>query len=248
MRLTEHVAIPGEHKLLLQGLVGQIEAILTVPDKIKHKAFAFLGHPHSLQGGTMNNKVVTTIARAFKEIGIPSLRFNFRGVGLSAGTYSQGIGESEDMLCLVKQWQKEEKGGDLEQEVQSINDDEPVSNDANNSSVKSLIFAGFSFGSYVAYRTASQCDQSMLITIAPAVHHYDYQEFHPVPHPWLIIQGDADEVVPCSSVVDFAKQHSPCLPLIEFFGTGHFFHGKLLQLKAELMNYMSTQMQVRDPL
>lgn len=216
MRFIEKLDSPGEHPLFLEGLAGQLEGILTVPEQVNTAYVAFLGHPHSLQGGTMNNKVVTTMARAFKELGIPSLRFNFRGVGQSAGTYNDGIGESEDMIALVKQWQNEQVD------------------------VK-LIFAGFSFGSYVAYRAAAQCEHTSLITIAPPVHHYDYREFNPSPNPWLIVQGDADEVVPFSCVMDFSKQSSPVVPVIEFANTGHFFHGKLLELKAHLIEYVRTQ-------
>ncbi len=216
MSFIEKLDSPGEHPLFLQGLSGQLEAVLTVPEQINKTWVAFLGHPHSLQGGTMNNKVVTTMARAFKELGIPSLRFNFRGVGQSAGSYNEGIGESEDMIALVKGWQKEQEN-------------------------LKPVFAGFSFGSYVAYRTAAQFEHAMLITIAPPVHHYDYKEFNPAPHPWLIIQGDADEVVPYSLVIDFARQSSPVLPVIEFAETGHFFHGKLVELKVQLMEYLRSQ-------
>ncbi|BCA96757.1 membrane protein [Legionella antarctica] len=216
MSFIEKLDSPGEHPIFLQGLSGQLEAVLTVPEQISSALVAFLGHPHSLQGGTMNNKVVTTMARAFKELGIPSLRFNFRGVGQSAGSYNEGIGESEDMIALVKEWQKEQ--ADLR----------PV-------------FAGFSFGSYVAYRTAAQLKHTMLLTIAPPIHHYNYREFNPAPHPWLIMQGDADEVVPYSLVMDFAKQCSPVLPVIEFSNTGHFFHGKLVELKKRLIEFMHSQ-------
>jgi len=216
MIFTAKLKQPGENVLSLQGKAGQLEAVLTVPEQIKTNYVAFLGHPHSLQGGTMNNKVVTTMARAFKELGIPALRFNFRGVGLSAGVYNDGIGESEDMLELVKQWQQEQK-------------------------TAQIIFAGFSFGSYVAYRTAAQSKHVLLVTIAPPVHHYDYTEFKPEPRPWLIVQGDADEVVPCSLVLDFADSSTPSLPVIEFAETGHFFHGKLLELKARLKEYVNTK-------
>lgn len=216
MQFIDKLATPGEHALFLEGLSGQLEAILTVPDQVRHTAVAFLGHPHSLQGGTMNNKVVTTMARVFKDLGIPSVRFNFRGVGQSAGTYSDGVGESDDMINLVNKWQKEQPD------------------------VK-LFFAGFSFGSYVAYRTATQFNHALLITIAPPVHHYDYTEFNPAPHPWLIVQGDADEVVPCSLVFDFAQHSSPVLPVIKFADTGHFFHGKLIELKTQLIEFINIQ-------
>jgi alpha/beta superfamily hydrolase len=216
MQITEKLAVPGEHPLFLHGMAGQLEAVLTVPEQIDSDYVAILGHPHSLQGGSMNNKVVTTLARTFKELGIPSLRFNFRGVGQSEGVYDAGIGESDDMLSLARAWQKER------------------------SQVK-LIFAGFSFGSFVAYRTASQCAHNLLVTIAPAIHHYDYKEFTPAPHPWLIVQGEEDEVVPPEMVFDFAKQAQPEIPVIRFADTTHFFHGKLIELKSRLTDYLVSE-------
>lgn len=213
MQFIDKLSIPGEHVLSLQGSVGALEAVLTVPQTIQSTQVAFIGHPHSLQGGTMNNKVVTTIARAFKELGIPSLRFNFRGVGQSEGVYDAGIGESEDMLALVNQWQNEQPR-------------------------VHFIFVGFSFGSYVAYRASSQCLGSRLITIAPPVHHYDYKAFEQLPQSWLIIQPDADEVVPADLVYHFADSFNPPLPVIRFAQTSHFFHGKLIELKAQLIEYI----------
>ncbi|KTD52727.1 alpha/beta hydrolase [Legionella quateirensis] len=218
MQFIDKLNTPGEHSLLLEGLAGQIEAVLTVPETINSHYVAFLGHPHSLQGGTMNNKVVTTMSRVFKELGIPSLRFNFRGVGQSLGVYNDGLGESNDMLELVQIWRKEQP------------------------QIK-LIFAGFSFGSYVCYRAAAQSRLSILITIAPPVHHYDYREFEPQPESWLIVQGDVDEVVPSTLVIDFAKESHPILPVIEFPETGHFFHGKLMDLKMKLLDYLRDRVQ-----
>lgn len=210
MLITEKLNTPGEHPFFFSGLAGQLEVILTVPDNVDKRYIAILGHPHSLQGGTMNNKVVTTLARTFKELKIASLRFNFRGVGESAGTYDDGIGESDDMLHLARQWQ---------QEIPDAR----------------FIFAGFSFGSYVAYRTAAQLPHSLLITIAPPVHHFDYTQFSPAPNPWIVLQGDKDEVVPEQLVLNFVANASPPLPLLCFAETGHFFHGKLIDLKTRLM-------------
>ncbi|MFI4918725.1 MAG: alpha/beta hydrolase [Legionellales bacterium] len=216
MQFIDKLDIPGEHPLVLNGVVGQLEAVLTVPAKIDSPYVAFLGHPHSLQGGTMNNKVVTTMARVFKELNIPSLRFNFRGVGLSEGVYDAGLGESDDMMAQALAWQKEQMN-------------------------RRFIFAGFSFGSYVAYRAAAQLQPSMLITIAPSVQHYNYNEFTPYPDSWLLVHGDEDELVPVAAVLDFVQQFQPALPLIQFANTGHFFHGKLLELKAKLMDYVHAQ-------
>lgn len=214
MTLVNKLNTIGEHPFIFSGLAGQLEAVLTVPPNRHESYVALLGHPHSLQGGTMNNKVVTTMARAFKEIGIPSLRFNFRGVGQSEGSYDAGIGESNDMLALMRLWQQEK----------------PTAR---------FLLAGFSFGSYVAYRAAAQSEQELLITVAPPVHHYDYREFTPSPEPWLIMQGDEDEVVPLSLVLDFAAQSTPPLSVTRFAETSHFFHGKLLEFKDQLIKGIS---------
>ncbi|MBA2657559.1 MAG: hypothetical protein H0U70_11370 [Tatlockia sp.] len=210
------LASPGEYPFVFSGLIGKLEGVLTVPANANLQQVALLGHPHSLQGGTMNNKVITTMARAFKELEIASLRFNFRGVGNSEGSYDAGCGESEDMLALMRLCQQE------------------FDEDLN------FIFAGFSFGSYVAYRAAAQARHELLITIAPPVHHYNYQEFSP-PEPWVIMQGEADEVVPFRVVEDFVNQFIPPLALHVFAETGHFFHGKLIELKSNLVEAVKTQ-------
>jgi len=209
MLLIDKLCIPGEHSVLIPGAVGPLEIGLSVPENARQDYVAILGHPHSLQGGTMNNKVVTTLARTFKELGVASIRFNFRGVGQSAGTYDAGIGESEDMLLLAEQCR------------QGL----PETN---------LLFAGFSFGSYVAYRAAAQCRHALFISVAPPVHHYDYTEFTPPPFPWIVVQGDEDEVVPLALIIDFVAQATPPLPLLRFAEAGHFFHGELIQLKSRL--------------
>lgn len=209
MFLVDLLNNQGEHKFVVEGVVGSIELILTTPANPRKDYIAFLGHPHSLQGGTMNNKVVTTMSRVFKELRIPCVRFNFRGVGASAGVYDAGIGESDDMLMLVSLC--------LE-----------VLPDAR------CIFAGFSFGSYVTYRAASLHEHALLITIAPPVSRYDYAEFVPAPNPWIVVQGDKDEVVPVEIVRDFVAEEKSSLIWMEFADTGHFFHGKLVELKARL--------------
>lgn len=204
----DKLTTPGEYFLMVQGSAGPLETVLTVPTTPHAQYVALLGHPHSLQGGTMNNKVVTTTVRAFKDLNIPSIRFNFRGVGKSEGTYDAGVGESEDMLQLARNWQ---------QEVPDAK----------------LLFAGFSFGSYVAYRAAAQFSHAYLLSIAPPVNHYNFLEFAKTPRPWVMIQGEQDEVVPLASVVDFAQQQA--LELILFPETGHFFHGNLIQLKEKII-------------
>ncbi len=202
----------GDHTMILMGAVGSLEAILTVPETVNAHYVAILGHPHSLQGGTMHNKVITTLARLFKDLGIVSLRFNFRGVGASDGIYDAGVGESEDMLCLTEQCLK-------------------ILPKA------AVCFAGFSFGSYVAYRAAAQHAHRLLITVAPPVHHYDYTQWQLDSKKWVVIQGAQDDISPLSLVQDFSEIHG--LDLIHFAAAGHFFHGQLIALRNELMAYFS---------
>ncbi len=214
--LSDKLKIPGVHNDIISGPAGDIEVILEVPTNVDHRYLAMLGHPHSLQGGTMQNKVVTTMARAFRELSIASIRFNFRGVGRTAGEYDKGIGESQDMLYLLSLCE------------------------CTNAMV---FFAGFSFGSYVAFKAlteyqANYSEPTALITIAPSVHHYDYSlELRPNT-PWLIVIGQEDEIVPVPSVTEFVQAHI-LSPEVEYFpDTGHFFHGKLLDLKAVLQTYI----------
>ncbi len=214
MTIEDKLHISGEHREWVQGPAGMLEVVLDVPVDADRRYLAILGHPHSLQGGTMNNKVVTTMARSFRELGIASIRFNFRGVEGSAGAYDAGVGESEDMLHLLRLCDRP----DL-----------------------MVFFAGFSFGSYVAFRAQSLYQTEFthptaLITIAPSVHHYTYA---PTPRtPWLVVIGNEDEIVPVEVVSEFVQKQHPA-PDIEYFtDTTHFFHGKLLELKARLQQHI----------
>ena len=200
---------PGEYPVTLAGLTGKLEGILVVPNVINKNYIALLGHPHSLQGGTMHNKVVTTMARIFKIFGIPSLRFNFRGVGQSEGDYDHGIGESNDMVQLAQFLQQQTLGA-------------------------KLIFAGFSFGGYVAYRAAALINEnSLLITVAPPMQKFDFTEFNFPANHWLIAQSDDDEIVAAHHVFSFAALRS--IKVLHFQHAGHFFHGKLVELKEKLV-------------
>jgi uncharacterized protein len=209
LNLSELWETPGEHAGFLPGCVGLLDARLMVPDVKLSTHVALLGHPHSLKGGSMQNKVVTTLARALKAHGIPSLRFNFRGVGASEGMYDAGLGESDDMLELVSQ-------------VRLAVPD------------STFLFAGFSFGSFVAYRAAAQTPHKLLITVAPPVNHFDFTAFSPEPAPWVLFQGDDDEVIPSHLVLDFAVTRD--ITVTRFAETGHFFHGKLTDLKADVQD------------
>ncbi len=206
----------GVHPRVTQGLAGNLEVEWNFPLQARKNCLALIGHPHSLQGGTMQNKVVTTLVRLFSDFNVPSVRFNFRGVGQSAGTYDAGVGESDDMLLLANAWLKAHPDS-------------------------TLFFAGFSFGSYVAYRAAAQIKHGLLLTVAPSVQHYSYQEFQSMPSPWIIAHGELDEVVPVSAVVEMVESCAPNILLELFANTGHFFHGQLIALKTCLAHSLSEQ-------
>lgn len=202
----------GEQPLMLAGNDGALEAVLLCPEIVNLHYLAILGHPHSLYGGTMQNKVVTTMARAFQDLGIPSLRFNFRGVGQSQGVYDAGMGESEDILSLMQQFQK-------------------------NTPDLRFFLAGFSFGSYVTYRAAAKATENIhgLISVAPAVQHYDFTEFQQLTFPWTIIQGEEDDTALPEAVYEWHAQLNPQPKLIKMPETGHFFHSRLGELKENLL-------------
>ncbi len=191
---------------------GELE-LLTVAVE-NPRGIAVICHPHPLQAGTMNNKVVTTLHKAFHEANMHTVRFNFRGVGKSTGEFAEGIGEAEDLIALLD-W------------VAQLNPDLP------------LYLAGFSFGSYVSYRVASLSPYKnklqQLISIAPPL---KYPEFPKLPLPacpWLIVQGEQDEIVEPQVLYDWLEQHDNPATLIRFSDTGHFFHGKLIELREVVL-------------
>ncbi|MBM7332400.1 MAG: alpha/beta fold hydrolase [Alcanivorax sp.] len=197
-------------RLALEGPEGTLEAALE-GDTDNPAMIAIVCHPHPLFGGTMDNKVVTTLARAARDAGAAVLRFNFRGVGNSQGAFSDGIGETEDLIA-VHRW--------LTREFP----DRP------------LWLAGFSFGSFVAARGAEvlaangQAPKALML-VAPPVHHFDFEGIETAGCPVTVVQGEDDEVVPAEQVFRWAGQ-TPLTPdLIRFPDSGHFFHGKLVDLK-----------------
>lgn len=209
---------PGKHIIMIKGEVGQLEVELIIPEEPNYDFCAIIGHPHSLHGGTMYNKVVTTVASTFQNLKTPTIKFNFRGVGKSYGEYDSGIGESLDMLVITRLWQELYPNSEF-------------------------IFIGFSFGSFVTYRAAciyrdENNQVASLISIAPSVDNYDYKEFSGFDFPWLIMQGDKDEIVDPDSVYSFVKSFNPPLKILVFSDTTHFFHGKLVELKAKLSKYL----------
>lgn len=197
-------------KFRLEGPEGPLQAVYECSASTPHFLMV-AGHPHPLHGGTMDNKVVTTLTRVARDAGAATLRFNFRGVGESAGAFDDAIGETDDLLAAVS-W--------LRGRWPAL----------------PLWLAGFSFGSYVAVRAARALNQagqpqSGLLLVAPPVHHYPFDEIDSVGSPVWLVQGDEDEVVPADEVLSWARQ-SPLKPEIQVMpGCGHFFHGRLTELK-----------------
>ncbi len=195
--------------IFIEGPVGSLETIISRPVTDATSAIGLVCHPHPLQGGTMSNKVVTTLARVLSDLGLWSVRFNFRGVGQSTGQYAKGDGESEDALAVIN-WIKQQFPG------------------------RAIWLAGFSFGAYVALRVANQIDVAQLITVAPPVHHFPITALPDINCPWLLVQGEEDEVVSPTAVFAWTQQLKKP-PQIIRMATGHFFHGKLIQLREELV-------------
>lgn len=207
--MTSTLAFPTDKlaKLLLPGPAGQLEIMTTTPETIRTPpAIAVICHPHPLFGGTMHNKVIYTLARCFNSIGLATVRFNFRGVGLSQGEYAKGIGESDDLLTVLT-WLK-----------QTCPESE-------------IWLAGFSFGAYVAARVAKLWPAKQLICIAPPIENFPFKELPPFPCPWILVQGDEDEVVSPAAVFAWVNslEHPP--EIIKIHGASHFFHGKLIELR-----------------
>ena len=194
----------------IPGAAGNLEGVMHLPDK-SPRAVAVVAHPLSTMGGTMENKVVTTLAKTFAEMGFVALRFNFRGVGASAGGYDQGIGEVEDAIA-VAQYGLREYGS---------SENHPGENHG-----LPLILSGFSFGGYVQARAAQSLHPQRLVLVAPAVSRFTMPA---VPRDTLLIHGDQDDVVPLDEVKNWARPLD--LPIVVVPDTGHLFHGRLNDLK-----------------
>jgi alpha/beta superfamily hydrolase len=199
-------------RVLLQGPCGEIEALRDDPAGAA-KGVAVISHPHPLFGGTMDNKVVQTLARAFVQSGWSAVRYNFRGVGRSAGQYDEGRGEVDDLLAVVSQ-----------QAAQG-----------------SLALAGFSFGAFVTTqavaRLAPQRAIDQLVLVGTAASRFPVAPIPQALHEHtLIVHGEADDTVPLSAVMDWARTQT--LPVLVVPGGGHFFHGQLPLLKARVMRHL----------
>jgi len=188
-------------KFSVTGRAGNLEGVVHLPEEITC-GIAVVAHPLPTMGGTMENKVAVTLARTFAELGCVALRFNFRGVGASEGEFTGGDGEERDMLDIVH-FAQEQFGEEL-----------------------SLILSGFSFGGYVAARTAQYVRPQHLVLVAPAVGRFAMPAVAP---DTLVVHGEHDDVVPLADALEWARpQH---LPVVVLPQAEHFFHGRLTQLR-----------------
>ncbi|NKB46402.1 MAG: hypothetical protein GKR77_01265 [Legionellales bacterium] len=204
---------PGEHTFELSGQQGHVlEGRWQCPTELSSETVLLVCHPHSLHGGSMNNKIVTSITRAARDLGLRSLRFNMRGVGHSQGTFDHGDGETQDLLTIID-WLKHQPH------------------------VSTIALAGFSFGSYVSYAAACQTDVEFLISVAPPIARFSFTEQLSVTTPWLLLQGDADDIVSPTEVYQWAAQRSPGPQIQRFAQAGHFFHGHLLALRQAIVDF-----------
>lgn len=219
---------PRAERLEIQGPAGPLQALIESPvaeggASLAVPAFAVVCHPHPLFGGTLDNKVVYTVARAIGQLQVPAIRFNFRGVGASGGSYDEGRGESEDALAVIdwgrRRWPQ-----------------------------APLWLAGFSFGGAVAARIAAAAQAARVVLVAPGITRLERADFEAariaVPQcPWLIVQGDNDEVVPASAVLEWARGRKPATgvpaPQVTVLaGASHFFHGRLNELRDAVLAFL----------
>jgi len=204
-------------RLTLTGAAGRIEAVIDAPalaEGAKHRGVAVVAHPHPLFAGTMDNKVVQTLARALVGCGWSAVRFNFRGVGATEGVYDEGRGEMQDLLAVVEQ---------------TAPAGEP------------LALAGFSFGAFVTSHAARALWDSRpmekVVLIGTAASRFAVAELPPEAHErTLVVHGEVDDTVPLASVMDWARPQS--LPVTVVPGCGHFFHGQLPLLKNLVMRHL----------
>ena len=200
---------PGTVRETIAGPAGAIECAVDAPAGVV-RGVAVICHPHPQHGGTLDNKVVQTLARAFVQMGWRSVRFNFRGVGASGGDWDEGRGEVDDALAVIAHFRRP---------------------------AQPWLLAGFSFGAYVASQAAAQLPDdarpARMVLVGPSTQR---QVMAQVPADTVVIHGETDDVVPLSATLDWARPQS--LPVIVFPGVGHFFHGQLARLKSVVVQQL----------
>jgi alpha/beta superfamily hydrolase len=193
-------------RLRIEGPAGPIETDVHDPGAAR-RGLALIAHPNPLQGGTKDNKVVTTLAKAFYALGYLAARPNFRGVGASAGRHDEGRGETEDLAAVARH---------LERTYGSL----------------PLVLAGFSFGAFVQTRVARRVRCEGLVLVGPPVNRFPAET---VPPDTLVVHGERDDVVPLAAVLDWARPQN--LPVVVVPGAEHFFHGRLALLASIVLRH-----------
>ena len=216
-------SVAADSPLFIDGKAGRIEALLTEPDSDPRPLLAIICHPLPTEGGSMHNKVVTMTARALRESGATTLRFNFRGVGQSDGEYDHGEGELDD-LRAVAAWAR------------------------NHHPDKVLWLAGFSFGAWISLRAADELKVQLLISIAPPVgRSWSFDDITLPACPWLVIQGDDDEIVDAQVVEDWVESLPMPPQLVRMPGASHFFHRKLIDLRGAVKHGVANWLPAATP-
>jgi hypothetical protein len=196
----------SQHRFAIDGPAGKLEIAVADPGETR-RGVALVAHPHPLYGGTLDNKVVQTLAKAFVALGYCALRLNFRGVGASNGVFDEGRGEVEDFLALADYARRTYRDG-------------------------KLALGGFSFGGFVAAAVTEQLAPAHLVLAGPAVNRFPVGG---VPVNTLVVHGEEDDVVPLKDVLDWARPQM--LPVVVFPGAGHFFHGQLVRLQQLVVQH-----------
>lgn len=211
----------------IQGAAGKIEIRVTRPGTFSAQKpaesgsqsevepqstslqdWVVLSHPHPVYGGTMNNKVVTSMEKAFQELGMGTVAYNFRGAGASEGEYDNGEGEQADLVKVVEWLRTQVPMGQL-------------------------VLAGFSFGAYVTLKQAADLKADFVCAVAPPVSMYDFSEIE-LKQPWLLVQGGQDEVIDAQEVLDWAMKLPSPPDVLWRQEASHFFHRQLVWLKQAI--------------
>lgn len=205
-----------QEQFSIEGPAGSLECLLELPAHTSPGGVAVVCHPHPVHGGTMQNKVAHTLARGFLNAGFSALRFNFRGVGASEGSFDDGKGEVDDVLAAATWLEKSSPG-------------------------LPLWLGGFSFGAAMAVKAAVRQTPAGLISVAPAVARFaDNLQSQPQ-CPWLIVQGDRDELVDLDDTIAWVNNLQPGPEVAVIAGAEHFFHGKLVVLRNTLETFITAE-------
>ncbi len=200
--------------LFIAGPVGKLQALLEQPTNATPAGVVVVCHPHPQHGGTMHNKVAHMLARSFVRLGFAALRFNFRGTEQSDGQFDDGIGELDDALAAIA-WMRARFA------------DQP------------MWLAGFSFGAAIAIRASLLGEISGLVSVAPAVSRFANGLDRQPECPWLIVQGDEDELVTVEETIDWLNTLQPGPALQVIAGAEHFFHGRLVELREAVTAFVA---------